>query len=355
MELLSTLCPAQHKLVVLDSCHSGEVFQTKARRSAGVNREFRLPLFKSPSFQAIAAARSAQQAADRDPTGDHSPFTRALLDALTGGPDLTAARPFTASELFAYIPRRLTNMEGVKQDPRGGWLDGEGDFYFFPAQLNLAGSQVTVPLPAELTAPERSDLSLRIWGGAVAGGVVAICLVGLSWGLMRRKARSLPTVAASNTAQAFSSPTLCLRIVGTPYIYQAPPGLERITVGRQRRKGNDPEIGNDFVIRVPGEDQQNLRISRRQLELLRAEDQVQVIDRSSAGTKLNDQPLVKDVPTVMKAGDRLTLSDVLSLELLSPGSAPSGPAQQNVQLAATANRQSALVVEASIGDMITAE
>lgn len=56
-ELLGYLrdyCPARHKLVVLDSCHSGEIFKT--HRSAGVNRGFSSDLFQQPAFQAIAAA-----------------------------------------------------------------------------------------------------------------------------------------------------------------------------------------------------------------------------------------------------------------------------------------------------------
>lgn len=77
LDCLRDLCPARHKLVVLDSCHSGEVFNLKSNRSAGVNREFQPTLFHQPAFEAIAAAGAGQKAGDQDATGEHSPFTRA--------------------------------------------------------------------------------------------------------------------------------------------------------------------------------------------------------------------------------------------------------------------------------------
>ncbi len=53
-----------------------------------------------------------------------------------------------------------------------------------------------------------------------------------------------------------ASNLLYLRILGTPYAYQAPYGLENISIGRQRRKtGTSINVGNDVVIRVPGFDQ----------------------------------------------------------------------------------------------------
>ncbi len=135
LRMLQDYCAARHKLVILDSCHSGEVFNFKSTRSAGVNRGFRDTLFNASSLQAIAAAQATQVAADADESGEHSPFTRVFLDALEHGPSGDRQKLFTASELFAYIPGKISQFSNVQQDPRGGWLEGEGDFYFFPKNL----------------------------------------------------------------------------------------------------------------------------------------------------------------------------------------------------------------------------
>ena len=97
-----------------------------------MNRGFKPQLLLHPTFQAIAAARASQVAADAQRGGKHSPFTSILLEALEKSPFSSERRVFTASELFAYVPHRMAEMEGANQDPQGGWLSGEGDFHFFP-------------------------------------------------------------------------------------------------------------------------------------------------------------------------------------------------------------------------------
>ena len=233
---LRDLCAARHKLVILDSCHSGEVFQYDSNRSAGVNRGFRANLFREPAFQAIAAARGGQKAADADETGKHSPVTRALLDALTSGPSGTNQTLFTASELFSYIPRRIEEM-GIQQDPRGGWISGEGDFYFFPKSLTpsdipaveLAVWKTDLQRSIRTEQPPASNTTLITI--ASVGGLLLIALVGLV-GLrrMHRPAPAAPIAtlmgpAASAAEPVAHGPILCLRLVGTPCIYQAAPGI----------------------------------------------------------------------------------------------------------------------------------
>ena len=185
--MLDDYCAARHKLVILDSCHSGEVFNFQARRSSGVNRDFRAQLFVQPSFQAIAAAGAGQFAADAAEIGEHSAFTQALLDALQYGPDADRPKVFTASELFAYLPRRVGEISSSGQDPRGGWLGGEGDFYFFPKDLDEADAAELIAAmdryradhpeeAATMTAtPEKPGGSNLLW---ILGGGAVVLLVG---------------------------------------------------------------------------------------------------------------------------------------------------------------------------------
>src|SRR5262249_16354420 len=57
-----------------------------------------------------------------------------------------------------------------------------------------------------------------------------------------------------------AGPVLTLRVEGTPFIYRPAPGQDVITVGRQKRSPADPpDHGNDFVLRVAGNDQLSAR------------------------------------------------------------------------------------------------
>jgi hypothetical protein len=152
-----------------------------------------------------------------------------------------------------------------------------------------------------------------------------------------------------------------LRVVGTPFVYQGPPGAERITVGRKRRKGPAAE-GNDFVIRIPGDDATSLRISRHHLEINRIGDEFFVIDRSQAGTSLKGVALVPDRPARLTGGDRMVIANVLALGVemrreWRPARGDSHPRvtySQPVLIAAPGLDAGGQVeLEASLGDLLT--
>ncbi|MCA9009426.1 MAG: caspase family protein [Planctomycetaceae bacterium] len=386
LRMLQDYCAARHQLLVLDSCHSGEVFNFKSSRSAGVNRGFRANLFEAPVLQAIAAAQATQVAADADISGEHSPFTRVFLDAMAHGPTGDNQSLFTASELFAFIPSRIRAMKDVQQDPRGGWLAGEGDFYFFPKDLSgsstadeetVSGNNRSLVPPDEVSDGKVTGNTSSYW--PLLGTTAILTVIATSscaWWYFRPARRTLAEAIVQNSGQSGSSSTasisksmpqqtdvgeLYLQVQGSPYAYRAPFGAERVTVGRQRRKaGQMADEGNDFVIRIPESDSKTRLLSRRHLEFKRIDDQYFVIDRSTTGTQLNGRPLVRNESAVVVSGDLVSVAEVLTLEILIRPAQPAGNlAGQSRPVAAVSEMElspwnhSGVVVEATLGDLVT--
>lgn len=151
-----------------------------------------------------------------------------------------------------------------------------------------------------------------------------------------------------------TSNLLYLRVLGTPYAYQAPYGLENISIGRQRRKsGTSIDVGNDVVIRVPGADNKSLRISRRHLEIKRINTEYFVIDKSGGHTKLNGKLMKKNQPFRLQTGDRLLIADVLTLEISIQTKISGSKVGNLIKIDSHNTIQNGLLIEASIGDLIT--
>jgi serine/threonine protein kinase len=142
------------------------------------------------------------------------------------------------------------------------------------------------------------------------------------WPSMRALADALGTcLDRSATGDPRGGPLLTLRVAGTPFAYRPLPGQDVVTVGRQKRRpGEPPDAGNDFVLRVPGDDSLSMRISRRHFEIRRRGGEFFVTDRSRVGTLLNDKPVPGDAEAPLKSGDRIVVAGVLELEVvLVPG------------------------------------
>jgi predicted Ser/Thr protein kinase len=150
---------------------------------------------------------------------------------------------------------------------------------------------------------------------------------------------------------------LTLRVEGTPYAYRPPPHLEVVAVGRQKRRpGEPPDQGNDLVLRVAGNDELSARISRRHFEVRRDGDDYYLVDLSKAGTLLNGRPAPKNVPTLLRGGDRLEVAGVVKLEVLVQEGGGFAAAPPVVHVPPPDARQTEQVVlEASLGDLVTVE
>lgn len=166
--------PCRHKLVVLDSCYSGSLFQVEGRAAAAKAapvggpkasrgpaeatrgsarlRASRVPLedanldyyLTHPAFLGMSAGRITP-VADGTGKGRHSRFTAPLLAELRDRADSRrhADYIFTFRQLAARIEARVANAPGSQQIPDYGRLaPGDGDFLFRPTVRRLPESVV---------------------------------------------------------------------------------------------------------------------------------------------------------------------------------------------------------------------
>ncbi len=147
------------------------------------------------------------------------------------------------------------------------------------------------------------------------------------------------------------SKLLYLRIIGTPYAYQAPAGLNQITLGRKRAKiGSE---GNDVCIRVPGNNNQSLRISRFHLKIEKIGDEYFVFALKEGRNKLNGKILKENQPYSLQSGDKLLIAGVLTLEVLFQVKMTGVKTNNIITINSPNEIQQHLEIEASIGDIIT--
>jgi hypothetical protein len=176
------------------------------------------------------------------------------------------------------------------------------------------------------------------------------------WKSMRAFADALTTLAGGGPpAAAGDAPPLTLRVAGTPFAYKPPPGLPQVRVGRQKRRAGDPpDSGNDFVLRVAGNDALSARISRRHLDLVRQPGGWAAVDLSKTGVTRNGDPLPAGTPVPLSDGDVLVVAGVVTLEV-GLGAGPGGdkPAAVVEVPAPAGSGGGQLQLEASLGDLVT--
>ncbi len=152
--------PCRHKLLILDSCYSGALFQDKPRSATttlltgggknsrggesrdGAGASMRAhtraihqlaDYFQDQAFYGMSAGR-LQPVADGEGDNRHSVFTAALLRVLreranSSYPD----HEFTFRQLAAQVEMYVASAPGSQQTPDSGALaDGRGDFVFRP-------------------------------------------------------------------------------------------------------------------------------------------------------------------------------------------------------------------------------
>lgn len=147
-QLRASRIPARHKLVILDSCYSGALFQraagialssrdglvrqsTSAARAASAGDNLAWYLLE-PAFLGISAGRYTP-VSDGSLAIGHSVFTAALLSVLRERADSHRKdHAFTFREAAVQVEARVRGALGSRQIPDWGTIEGAGDFVFVP-------------------------------------------------------------------------------------------------------------------------------------------------------------------------------------------------------------------------------
>ncbi len=118
-----------------------------------------------------------------------------------------------------------------------------------------------------------------------------------------------------------------------------------IRIGRQRASATNPsQLSNDVIIRILGDNEKSLRISRQHLEISSTEKGLGLLDRSQAGVTINGQPAKKGEIVSVQLGDILNVAGVIEIQLVPPLLASQFDARQRVN-------SGVCPIEATVGEV----
>ena len=121
-------CDARHKMLILDSCHSGELFNFRDSRVGERGRG------KLPCLQGTGLLRPHIGAGRAGSEGRQGPFAVCQGSARRAGPapgDLDGGRADQLRLALEVETRISEKVQGENQDALGGPLCGTGEFFFF--------------------------------------------------------------------------------------------------------------------------------------------------------------------------------------------------------------------------------
>ncbi|MBN3878082.1 caspase family protein [Nostoc sp. JL23] len=159
--------PCRHMLAILDCCFAGAFRWASLKRQFGstvkVYKERYDRFISDAAWQLITSAADDQKALDylgsrgivKDGNEDHSPFAKALFDALAGGgADLNKDGIITATELYSYLRDRMEiDSENLYQRQTPSLCPlrkhDKGEFIFLLPNFNRDNLEDAPPLNPE--------------------------------------------------------------------------------------------------------------------------------------------------------------------------------------------------------------
>lgn len=166
--------PCRHKLLILDSCYSGALFQNQreimieadgqpiavdssmlTRGGIPLGNDAFQQYAANPCFLGISAGRHTA-VVDEMGEDNHSLFTWALLESMKERALMNRAdQKFLGRLLAADIERRVASLRKAPQRVDFGYLDnGDGDFVFEPTRLRKT--------PAMVSEDRRKKIKIRL-------------------------------------------------------------------------------------------------------------------------------------------------------------------------------------------------
>jgi serine/threonine protein kinase len=156
-----------------------------------------------------------------------------------------------------------------------------------------------------------------------------------------RTIRSRIDMAASGSQ--FQLPDLV--VVGAGVRYHPASYQSSIRVGRQRASTTNPsQLSNDVIIRIHGDNEKSLRISRQHFEIQSTQQGLTIFDRSQAGITINGEPAKKGEKLTVQIGDTLNVAGVIEFQIAQPLPTAQWNARQRVL-------NTASPIEATVGEV----
>ena len=153
------LIPAKHMFFVMDACYGGLAL-TRSHLQVGSMR-FLTDMLQRFSRQVLTAGKADEPVADANgPRPGHSLFTGHLLDALEGRAMTEGV--ITASGVMGYVYQQVAKAPYSRQTPHYGFLEGDGDFIFWPDTSNgTRGDGKVTDMPIKMIGPNSADSPSR--------------------------------------------------------------------------------------------------------------------------------------------------------------------------------------------------
>jgi hypothetical protein len=149
------LIPAKHILFIMDACYGGLALSRKPLPPGSMR--FVRDMLQRFSRQVLTAGKADEAVADAGgPRPGHSIFTGYVLDAMEGAA-ATAEGIISANGIMAYVYDKVGSDPNSYQTPHYGFIDGDGDFIFNTAPLDVLGDEtkegkdILISIPTGLT------------------------------------------------------------------------------------------------------------------------------------------------------------------------------------------------------------